>query len=63
MRTLKISSGIAVLLTTAAFGHLLHHHYIGRGQSDAAFWAMMAVGVVVGAFSTIGGCLLLRPGR
>ena len=66
MRVLNISSGLAVLLTTLAFGHLLHRYFVGAAPSDVhdpSFLAGMAAGVVVGVFSFIGGCLLLRRGR
>jgi hypothetical protein len=66
MRILNILSGIAVLLTTLAFGHLLHHHFVHASHEDAqsfAFWASIATAVVVGILSFIGGCLLLRRSR
>jgi hypothetical protein len=66
MRILHILSGIAVLLTTLAFGHLLHRYFVNAPHGavhDTAFLAGMAAGVVVGIFSFIGGCLLLRRGR
>ena len=66
MRVLNISSGFAVLFTTLAFGHFLHRYFVGAASSDvhdAAFLAGMAAGAIVGIFSFIGGCLLLRRGR
>ncbi len=67
MRILNILCGIAVLLTSLAFAHLLHHYYfIGASHDDVhnpAFLAGMAAGVLVGIFSFVGGCLLLRRGR
>lgn len=66
MRVLNILSGTAVLLTTLAFGHLLHRYCVGALPGDIhdpAFLAGMATGAVVGVFSFIGGCLLLRSGR
>ena len=66
MRILNILSGVAVLLTTLAFGHLLHRYFMGGSPADVhdpAFLAGMAAGAVVGIFSFIGGCLLLRHGR
>ena len=67
MRVLNIVSGIAVLFTTLAFAHLLHHHFFLAATHDDAhnpvFLAGMVLGVVVGILSLIGGCLLLRRGR
>ena len=63
MRILNILSGLAVLFTTLAFAHLLHHHFLGASHRDPAFLAGMAILVVVGVLSFIGGCLLLRRGR
>jgi hypothetical protein len=66
MRILTIASGLAVLLTTLAFTHLLHHHLIHASSGDIhspAFLASYAAAVVVGVLSFIGGCLLLRRGR
>ena len=66
MRILNILSGIAVLLTTLAYGHLLHRYFVDSPRDaihDPAFWASMAPAVVVGIFAFIGGCLLLRRGR
>jgi hypothetical protein len=63
MRVLNIMCGVAVLFTTLAFGHLLHHHAMNAGHGDLAFWAMFSVAVIVAIFSLIGGCLLLRRSR
>lgn len=66
MRILNISSGVAVLLVTLAFGHLLHHFFVGASHQDIqspAFGAGLAFAVLVGIFSFIGGCLLLRRNR
>jgi hypothetical protein len=66
MRILNILSGLAVLFTTLAFAHLLHHHFLGAshdGVRSPAFLAGMAILVVVAVLSFIGGCLLLRRGR
>ena len=66
MRMLNILSGVAVLLTTLAYAHLLHHYYVNAG-SDAlhnpVFWVSFAFGVAVGIFSFVGGAMLLRRGR
>jgi hypothetical protein len=66
MRILNILSGLAVLFTTLAFAHLLHHHSLGASHGEVhnpAFLAGMAALVIVGILSFIGGCLLLRRGR
>jgi hypothetical protein len=65
MRIVNILSGLAVLFTTLAFGHLLHHYCLNGGEAahSPQFLVGMAIGVVVGVFSLIGGCLLLRRGR
>ncbi len=66
MRTLNILSGFAVLLTTLAYAHLVHHfsaYAFDHPPTTTSFWASLAFGVVVGIFSFVGGCLLLRRGR
>jgi hypothetical protein len=65
MRILNILSGLAVLFTTLAFAHLLHHYFLNAGVAahSPPFLAGMGIGVVVGIFSFIGGCLLLRRAR
>jgi hypothetical protein len=65
MRIVSILSGLAVLFTTLAFAHLLHHYYAYAGEAahSPPFLAGIAFGVLVGVFSFIGGCLLLRRGR
>jgi hypothetical protein len=65
MRIVNILSGLAVLFTTLAFGHLLDHYFLNAGEAahSQPFLAGMAFGAAVGVFSFIGGCLLLRRGR
>lgn len=65
MGIVNILSGLAGLFTTLAFAHLLHHYFLNAGEAahSPPFLAGMAIGVVVGIFSFIGGCLLLRRGR
>jgi hypothetical protein len=64
MRMLRIASGIAVLLTTAAYGHLVHHFCSRHGwpSHSAAFFAALAGCVVVGVLSFVGAILLLWRG-
>ena len=66
MRILNIVCGITILLTTVAFGHMIHHFFSFSPQESyqsPIFWMGMAFAVVVEIFTFIGGCLLLRRGR
>jgi hypothetical protein len=65
MRIVSILSGLAVLFTTLAFGHLMHRYFVNAGEAahSPPFLAGTAIGIVVGIFSLIGACLLLRRGR
>jgi hypothetical protein len=65
LRILNILSGLAVLFTTLAFAHLLHHYYAYAGDAahSPPFLAGIAFGILVGIFSLIGGCVLLKRGR
>jgi hypothetical protein len=53
MRIASILSGLAVLFTTLAFGHLLHHFYVNAGEAahSPPFLVGMLIGGVVGIFS------------
>jgi F0F1-type ATP synthase membrane subunit c/vacuolar-type H+-ATPase subunit K len=66
MRTLNILSGFAVLLTTLAYAHLVHHfssYALRDASTSASFWASLVFAVAVGILSFVGGVLLLRRGR
>jgi len=65
MRLLNIASGIAVLLTTAAFAHMLHHFQTHAGEDvhNPLFVTGMVVGIVIGIFSLVGAVLLFRGAR
>ena len=62
MQTLRILSGIAVLLLTLHFVHVLHHFFVEAPHDSPVFWAGMVTAVVVWVLSFIGGCLLLQRG-
>ena len=66
MKILRICCGVAVLFTTLAFAHLLHHHVLHASASDfrnPVFVLVFAAAVAAGILSLIGGCLLLKPNR
>lgn len=59
MRALNIICGIAVLIVTLHLGHGIHH-FTHMGVTGPLMWGGMALAIVVGILSFIGGCLLLR---
>ena len=66
MRVLNISCGIAILFTTLALAHLLHHHFSHASTADVhslAFLASFIAATAAGILSFIGACLLIRRGR
>jgi hypothetical protein len=66
MKMLRICCGVAVLFTTLAFAHLLHHHALHASSGDfrnPVFVLIFAAAVVAGILSLIGGCILLKPSR
>ena len=65
MRILNILSGLAVLLTSLAFAHLLHRYFIDAGKplTRRRFWRVWASALWWAHFHLLGGCLLIRRGR
>jgi H+/Cl- antiporter ClcA len=63
MRVLSISSGIAVLFTTLAYAHILHHHFFHASSDDLRsplFWLAILLALAAGILSFIGAILLLK---
>src|SRR5438105_12262532 len=63
MLILQRLSGLAVLLLTLHFVHVLHHFFVEAPHDSPVFWAGMVTAVVVWILSFMGGCLLLRRSR
>jgi hypothetical protein len=66
MRCLRIICGVAVLLATLHMAHGIHHFVVHASKfafHGPAFWSGTILGFLVGIFSFIGGCLLLRDAR
>ena len=66
-RALLISSGISVVFTTLAFGHIVFHntvHMVSQHHEGGAFVAAHSIiAVVVGALSLTGAYFLFTGGR
>jgi hypothetical protein len=63
MRVLNIVCGLSVLLVTLHLAHAIHHFYVHRLQFDVSgvsLWSGIIIAALIGVFSFVGGCLLLR---
>jgi len=66
MRVLNFVSGVCVLFSTLAFGHLLEHHFSHASPEDyrnPLFWLLVVLAAAAGFFSLVGGFLLLKRPR
>jgi hypothetical protein len=63
MRILNLISAIAVLFTSLAFIHLFHHFATHAPHDQPWVWVLLAVMVMAGIFSFVGGFLLLKSVR
>jgi hypothetical protein len=66
MRVLNLVSGVCVLFSTLAFGHLLEHHFSHASPEDyrsPVFWFLVVLAAATGFFSLVGGFLLLKRSR
>jgi hypothetical protein len=66
-RTLHIASGISVLFTTFAFGHIVYHNTVHmvahHGASPLFVGAHTIVALALSVLSLVGGYSLLKGGR
>ena len=66
-RTLHIASGISVVFTTLAFGHIVYHntvHMVTKHGEGALFVAAHTIlAVALSALSLLGAYSLLKGGR
>lgn len=62
---MHIVSGVAVLLTSFVFAHLVHHALFVHRKEVSAGWLIgyLSVAGVIGLFSFVGAFLLLAGGR
>jgi len=67
MRTLRILSGVAALITTFVFAHhVIFRDYLAADQQmlqSPIYWIFMAFAVAVLVLGFIGVYLLLKPAR
>ncbi len=63
MKTIRVVSGIAVLLTALHFAHAIHHFFSMNPQRGPGVWAGITFAVILDALAFVGGYLLLRPNR
>jgi len=66
MRALDISCGIAVLFTTLAYAHLVHHHLLHsspEARHNPVILAATLAALAAGILSFIGAILLLKRPR
>jgi len=61
MRTVRILCGLAVLIATLAYGHLVYHFYSSAPHDNPILWVGLVFAIIVGAFSFLGCALLLKP--
>ena len=66
-RTLFIITGVSVVFTTLAFGHIMYHdtvHMLARHEESHLFLAVHTlVAAALGVLSLLGAYLLLSGGR
>jgi hypothetical protein len=63
MRALNTSCGIAVLFTSLAYAHLVHHHLINaphEAHHDPIFLVSLVAAAIAGVLSFVGAFLLLK---
>jgi len=65
MRSLNISCGIAVLFTSLAYAHLVHHYFVSsphEAHHDPFFLLSFGAAALAGILSFLGAFLLLKRG-